>query len=324
MNKTRLTTSLLLGITIVGFMPIQAFATPQIDENLSNQEKIQILDDEIIKATTSLTDVENTITLKEEKLNTQYKELVKTAEQYQEQKNNLTNSANSSSKNNSLKLIDNILGSSSISEFFQNIELSKQIIKESNRTIKQLSQKQESLEQQQVEIKEELSKLSKQKDQLAVQKEELEKKKEDTLAEIERLAQLEASKPQTNVITPVYDENASEKANAVIAEAYKYLGTPYVWGGTTPSGFDCSGYMQYIFKSVGVSLPRVSQSQQNAGQRVSISDIKPGDLVFWGNPAYHVGMYIGNGQYIHAPQTGDVIKISPLNINKVSSVVRVI
>ena len=105
----------------------------------------------------------------------------------------------------------------------------------------------------------------------------------------------------------------SEKANKVIAYAEQFLGVPYVWGGSSPSGFDCSGLMQYVFHSVGVNLPRVSNAQQNVGIRISPSQVQPGDLVFKGDPAFHVGMYIGDGKWIQAPETGDVVKISSYN-----------
>ncbi|WP_066393757.1 NlpC/P60 family protein [Neobacillus mesonae] len=117
---------------------------------------------------------------------------------------------------------------------------------------------------------------------------------------------------------------ASASASQVIANAKKYLGVPYVWGGTTPSGFDCSGFTSYVFRSVGISLPRVSRDQQRVGTRISTSQVRPGDLVFRGNPAHHVGIYIGNGQYIHAPQTGDVVKISPYNPSKFTTAARVL
>lgn len=115
--------------------------------------------------------------------------------------------------------------------------------------------------------------------------------------------------------TPIVNaknEKYNDKINQVIKESYNYLGVPYVWGGETPNGFDCSGYMQYIFNKVGVNLPRVSEAQQTVGIPVANNDLQPGDLIFWGYPAHHVGMYIGDGKYIQAPHTGDVIKISTL------------
>ncbi|MDP4103373.1 MAG: NlpC/P60 family protein [Bacillota bacterium] len=115
-----------------------------------------------------------------------------------------------------------------------------------------------------------------------------------------------------------------DKASKVIAYAEQFLGVPYVWGGSSPSGFDCSGLMQYVFHSVGVSLPRIASAQQNAGARISTSAVQPGDLVFQGDPAYHVGMYIGGGKWIQAPETGDVVKISIYNPSKFSSAARVL
>ncbi len=100
------------------------------------------------------------------------------------------------------------------------------------------------------------------------------------------------------------------RASAAISAAMSRLGTPYRWGGTTPAGFDCSGLMLWSWAHAGVSLPRTSGAQRAATQRISFDQLQPGDLIFSGNPVYHVGMYIGGGQMIHSPQTGDVVKIS--------------
>lgn len=107
--------------------------------------------------------------------------------------------------------------------------------------------------------------------------------------------------------------SATYSSNAVIAYASNFLGVPYVWGGTTPAGFDCSGFVQYVFAHFDISLPRVAAAQQMVGTYVSREDLQPGDLVFFGEPAHHVGIYVGNGCMIHAPHTGDVVRIGPLN-----------
>ena len=97
-----------------------------------------------------------------------------------------------------------------------------------------------------------------------------------------------------------------------VAVAMQYLGTPYVWGGSSPGGFDCSGLTMYAYAQVGVSLSHYTGDQWNEGARVPSDQLLPGDLVFFHSDLHHMGMYIGNGQMIHAPQTGDVVKISPL------------
>jgi cell wall-associated NlpC family hydrolase len=99
----------------------------------------------------------------------------------------------------------------------------------------------------------------------------------------------------------------------VVGIAMQYLGVPYVWGGASPSsGFDCSGFAMYVYAQVGVSLPHHAASQYSYGVPVSRDQLAPGDLVFF-NGLGHMGIYIGGGQFIHAPHTGDVVKISSLS-----------
>jgi cell wall-associated NlpC family hydrolase len=98
----------------------------------------------------------------------------------------------------------------------------------------------------------------------------------------------------------------------VVAIAMRYLGVPYVWGGASPKGFDCSGFTMYVYAQIGISLPHYTGSQYAMGVAVSRGDLQPGDLVFFDGLG-HEGIYIGGNQFIHAPHTGDVVKISSIS-----------
>lgn len=112
-------------------------------------------------------------------------------------------------------------------------------------------------------------------------------------------------------VAPVDGLAGTSRVDALIATAKKYLGVPYKWGGTNPAvGLDCSGFTQLVYRQNGVSLPRVAQDQQDVGTRVaSLADAKPGDLLFFGDPATHVTMYLGDNKMIHAPRTGRDVSI---------------
>ncbi|MFE6523711.1 NlpC/P60 family protein [Streptomyces sp. NPDC057794] len=116
---------------------------------------------------------------------------------------------------------------------------------------------------------------------------------------------------------------ASGRGAAAVAAARSALGKPYVWGANGPTGFDCSGLMQWSYAQAGVSLPRTSQAQRFAGRQVPLSEARPGDLVVYRSDASHVGMYMGNGQVIHAPYPGAPVRYDPVGMMPVSSVTRV-
>jgi cell wall-associated NlpC family hydrolase len=94
--------------------------------------------------------------------------------------------------------------------------------------------------------------------------------------------------------------------------ALRYLGVRYVWGGASPSGFDCSGLVMYVYAQLGITLPHYAAAQYQLGSPVGPADLQAGDLVFF-DGLNHVGIYVGGGQFVHAPQTGDVVKITPLS-----------
>lgn len=111
---------------------------------------------------------------------------------------------------------------------------------------------------------------------------------------------------------------------AIVATARKYLGVPYVWGGDDENGFDCSGLVQRVFAENGIDLPRVSRDQARAGVPVAVGDLQPGDLVFFGNPVDHVGIYVGDGKMIAAPHRGEVVRVQDVDVSAITAARRVI
>jgi peptidoglycan DL-endopeptidase CwlO len=115
-----------------------------------------------------------------------------------------------------------------------------------------------------------------------------------------------ASTPEGSIVAP------PNVHGGVVGIAMRYLGVPYVWGGSSPRGFDCSGLVVYAFAQMGISLPHSTYSLWNVGTPVSRDQLQAGDLVFFSGLG-HMGIYIGGGQFIHAPHTGDVVKISSMS-----------
>ena len=199
----------------------------------------------------------------------------------------------------------------------------KERAKEYTDLVDQLTKQQKELEKKRAEYKTAQEQLQATIQQQQSSKEQLEKElkdNEELLAKIqeEERQQEQALKAQQDALfqqivlnQPLNtEEEVSDKALAIILSAKQYLGVPYVWGGTTPNGFDCSGLMQWVFAQNGIGIPRVSQAQQASVKEIPISEVQPGDLVFWGRPAHHVALYIGDGYFIQAPQPGDVVKIT--------------
>jgi peptidoglycan DL-endopeptidase CwlO len=128
----------------------------------------------------------------------------------------------------------------------------------------------------------------------------------DLAAEPSTSAPSEPSEPSVLPAAP------AAKYGGVVGIAMQYLGIPYVYGGSSPSGFDCSGFIMYVYAQVGVSLPHNAAAQYGHGTPVDRSQLQPGDLVFF-NGLGHAGIYVGGGSFIHSPHTGDVVKISSMS-----------
>ena len=148
-------------------------------------------------------------------------------------------------------------------------------------------------------------------------KSERQRREAAALGEAKSQAAIFAKSKYTNVAAP------SSKTGVVIKAALSQLGVTYRWGAKSPgSAFDCSGLTSWAWGMAGVGIPRTSRTQYAGLPRIPTAAIQPGDLIFQGYPIHHVGIYLGNGQYVHAPRTGDVVKISAVSWSKVVGVVR--
>jgi cell wall-associated NlpC family hydrolase len=145
---------------------------------------------------------------------------------------------------------------------------------------------------------------------------------------LERQATQEAAQPSRSGVdrvsdAPVSDVPASGRASVAVQTALAQVGDPYVYGAAGPDAFDCSGLTMYAWRAAGVSLPHASGMQPGAGTPVSISELMPGDLVFYYSPISHVGMYIGDGMIVHAANPSVPVQVVPLNMMPVTMAVRV-
>ncbi|MEV6206859.1 NlpC/P60 family protein [Kitasatospora sp. NPDC051914] len=199
-------------------------------------------------------------------------------------------------------------------------------------TLKGLRDQQRRLDQQKQEAAAILAELDNSTQALNDAKSEVQKKLSEaqrllsTLTAAERAAILgsdRASRSDDRYDVGSLPPAAGYAATAVSAAMGK-RGTPYVWGATGPNSFDCSGLMVWAYAKAGVSLPRTSQSQASVGTRVpSLAAAQPGDLVIYYSDAHHVGMYVGNGLVVHAPRTGDVVKLMDADILPIKTIRRV-
>jgi cell wall-associated NlpC family hydrolase len=198
---------------------------------------------------------------------------------------------------------------------------------------KQLAVQEEQAESQVDAVKDQKAELAEHQDALdsriaeaADLLDELEaEQRERLLARQARAAeQAEESQPSRSSTTVrVSDVPASDRAQVAVETALAQVGDPYVYGATGPDAFDCSGLTMYAWAAAGVSLPHASSAQPGAGTPVSISELMPGDLVFYYSPISHVGMYIGNGQIVHAANPSVPVQVVPLNYMPINSAVRV-
>ncbi len=330
------------------------FANPTAEqrqnERFEIEQKIESLDmeieeviDKIKNNKTRMVKIQEDIKLAEKELNKAEEDIKIEQELYNERMRVMY-------MNGSAGYLDVILGAESLSDLFQKVEAVKKITELDKKIVKELKEKQQSLNNKKEELnkqnnslvvlnnendkklnklktdKKEQSKLieeAERQDRLYAASREIAERQERLYASSIELAPSEINKVLKEVKSnkSITKENrlsrgtTSVSGEAVVAYASKFLGTPYLWGGTTPDGFDCSGFTQYVYKQFGIYVGRTTKNQIHDGIQVARDQLEIGDLVFYGKGGIpsHMGIYIGEGMYIHAPRTGDVVKISSYN-----------
>ena len=301
----------------------------QIEREIEHFDmQIESLMTEIQNNKTQIKSIQNDIELSENDIKKAEEDIKEEQELYNERMRAMY-------MNGSVGYIDVILGAENLSDLFEKVEAVKKITELDKKIVKELKEKQDELRKKQEKLKEEQDKLvalNKVQEEKVKKLEEDKKAQDNLIAEAranaavyaEALAEEKAKVKETKRLIEQMKQNlasqnkpsrgpSSISSDEIVVYASKFLGTPYAWGANGTEYFDCSGFTKYVYANFGVRLPRVSRDQAKTGTYVSRGDLQPGDLVFFGSPTHHVGIYVGNDSYIHAPRTGDVVRISSLS-----------
>ncbi|WML34036.1 NlpC/P60 family protein [Clostridium sp. OS1-26] len=337
MNKNLKQLLMVLSLTVT--VNSVVFAQPASDTNNSYskvqelERNIENLDNQIEGIMDKISDNKKQILTKEKDIKNSENEL-KTAENDMKKEKELFNRRMRALYiNGSSGYLGILLESNGFGDLISRVDMVKSIVSFDNKVISNYKVKQKSIADKVDNLKTENKKLLALKTENEKKLSELNKNKNDQKNLIEQAKQQQrqyAVAEQASVSVAMNQvaniRNAAPKVTLsrgaspisndnVVAYASNFLGTPYLWGGTTPSGFDCSGFTQYVYRHFGISVGRTTYDQINDGVGVSKDQLQPGDLVFFGKGGdpTHMGMYVGNGAMIHAPHTGDVVKISPVD-----------
>lgn len=245
---------------------------------------------------------------------------------YELQQDTLSDRARDIYRNGELSSLDVLLGSKSISDFLARVRY-LYLMGESDASIAAalaaqrdlIVEAQKAAEADEVKARSLEFELQARKIEVMLRIQEREALLASTQVELLELLDSRASERQLAEADLLRDVLSGANRAGIVVEpgspvetALGYHGVPYLWGGESPRGFDCSGLVLYVMKQHGVQLPHYSGSQFQMGERIAPADLQPGDAVFFGSPIHHVGMYVGAGYFIHAPRTGDFVKLSRL------------
>lgn len=220
-----------------------------------------------------------------------------------------------------LGFIEILLGANSFEEFSTNWDMLQAMNEQDAQDVAELKVTRSQVAQARTQLKQDQAKAKAERDTMLARKRTIDSQlaeRKRMLAglesEIRALEAEEAARERRSWNPPDYGNPSKAPNGSVVSIALSRLGAPYSWGASGPNSFDCSGFTMWVYAQVGISLPHSSRAQIGVGERVSRANLRPGDLVFFGRSRiHHVGIYIGDNRYIHAPHTGDVVKISSLD-----------
>lgn len=327
-HKITAITTLLLWVTTIS-NPLPVFAEPNdltLEQAIQN---IQEYDSEIESDMDKLNTLKEQILEKENDIKENQSKLEAAQIHVNEMEDQLSTRLNVIQINGGfeatpLQYLDALFTSGDILDALKKLSLITQICTSDKNLILEAKKSRSQLLDIKSDIEKEKEELQKNEDDLDKQIKDLENNKNDLLKYIQENNLL--LNGDEGITVPVtLPSDISDIAKSIIEESEKYLKVPYLWGGESPEGFDCSGLIQYVFKAKGIDVPRTSQEQQNFAKPISVTEIKPGDLVFNKiSDSTHVGMYIGYDMYIQAPHTGDIVKISKLSTSNMKYAGRVL
>ncbi|HBJ2615555.1 TPA: C40 family peptidase [Clostridium botulinum] len=319
------------------------------DKTLELEEKIQNMDNSIQGLMYKIEDNNKDIEKNKEDISKLGKDIEKAQKQIESREDLFNKRVRAMYISGFDSYADIILESEGLSDLITRVDTVKKVMGFDQGVIKELKTKKEEIKEKKValdkksteiaqlkaENEKKLASVKSEKSKTELEAKNLRKQKEEAAKAAQRQAdERQAAQSQSSVSqsrggssvsveAPSSSESSSSSSSSskpsnpappathgdVVGYAMQFQGVPYVWGGTSPSGFDCSGFVQYVYRNAaGIELPRDTYGQIGAGTRVSQDQLQPGDLVF--PHTGHVGIYIGGGQMIHAPHTGDVVKIS--------------
>ncbi|MDP4088290.1 MAG: NlpC/P60 family protein [Bacillota bacterium] len=318
-----------------------------VDANASKKKdadkleiQIQELDSQIEDINDKLSQNKKDLTECQTKITKAEKDIKAADEEVQHQEELLDERMRAIYKNGSNGYVEIVLQAKGFTDLVARVEAVNKVMAYDKNIIKVIDEKKNELKQKKLALDEQKAKIEKIKADNENQKAELSKAKKTQRALVDKtkgeMADFDKKINNYNKLIADLNKQIEEKqrvlsrgnvvysTNDVVNYAMTFLGVPYEWGGDGPKTFDCSGFVRYVYAHCGVYLPRTTYEQINAGTPVSRSDIQPGDLILFGTGTpHHVGMYVGNDCYIHAPQTGDVVKISLLTRTDILAIRRV-